>query len=100
MATGWTRREMIGGSLRAGAALAAGRFVVTELAAQSQNAAGAAFEPAFRALDQFVQRYMRAMDAPGMTLVIANRSGVVRAVTYGFSDVERSVPVDANQLFE
>src|SRR5262249_19998584 len=46
---------------------------------------------------------MRAMSAPGMTLVISGRpdqGGILRIATYGFADVERSVPVRADQLFE
>src|SRR6185369_11067033 len=92
----WTRREILGGSLRAGVALAAGRFFVTEL--DAQPSANPSLEPAFRALDTFVREYMRMMDAPGMTLVIANRSGIIRAATYGFSDVDRSAPVNTDQL--
>ena len=99
MAERWTRRQVLGGSLRAGAVLAAGRFSVTELIAQSA-AADRTVEPAFGALDSFVHDYLRAMDAPGMTLVIANRNGIVRAVAYGFSDLERPSPVNVNQLFE
>ncbi len=95
----WTRREILGGSLRASVALAAGRFLVRELDAQ-QRAPNPSLEPSFRALDTFVRDYMRAMDAPGMTLVIADRSGIVRAATYGFSDVDHAVPVNADQLFE
>src|SRR6188474_2407403 len=89
-----TRREILGGSLRASVALAASRFWVSELDAQ-QRAPDPSLEPSFRALDTFVRYYMHAMDAPGMTLVIANRSGILRAATYGFSDVDQSVPIHA-----
>jgi CubicO group peptidase (beta-lactamase class C family) len=95
----WTRREILGGSLRTGVALAAGRFFITELTGQ-QRPTNPSLEPSFRALDSFVHDYMRVMDAPGMTLVIANRGGIVRAATYGFSNLDQSTPVDANQLFE
>jgi CubicO group peptidase (beta-lactamase class C family) len=81
--------------------LAASGFVVTELQAQPRRSTtGKTLEPGFRALDQFVRSYMRAMDAPGMTLVVADRGGVLRVATYGFSDIDRAAPVDVNQLFE
>ena len=101
MTGGWTRRELLGQSLRAGVGLAASGFIVTELQAQTRKSAtGKSLEPGFRALDQFVRDYIRAMDAPGMTLVMADRGGVLRVATYRFSDIDRAAPVDANQLFE
>src|SRR5262245_1216281 len=101
MIEGWTRRELLGRSLRAGVGLAGSRLIVTELQARTdRSATGKALEPAFRALDQFVRRYMRAMDAPGMTLVVADRGAVLRVATYGFSDIDHAAPVDSNQLFE
>lgn len=101
MTTGWTRRELLGRSLRAGAALGVSRFVVTDLQAQGRtNSSGKMLGPAFRALDEFVRTYMRTMDAPGMTVVLADRGGILRLATYGFSNIDRPTPVDPNQLFE
>lgn len=92
-----TRRDLI----RLGAGLAGGRLLTTELHAQrDRTAAGKSLQPAFRALDAFVRAYMRAMDAPGMTLVLADRGGIVRIATYGVADIDRGVPVTADHLFE
>ena len=96
-----TRRAMLATSLGAGAALAAARFTVVELAAQAQrSAAGGRLQDAFRALDQFAEHYLRTMRSPGMTLVVADRGGELRVSTYGFSNVETEQPVRADQPFE
>jgi len=54
---------------------------------------------AFRALDRFVDQYMHAMKSPGMTLVLADRSGVLRTCTYGSRDLDGKVAVDPDELF-
>lgn len=51
-------------------------------------------------LDDFIREYMQAMNAPGMTLALANKSGVVRTAGFGFSDVEQKVAVTPDLLFE
>ena len=43
---------------------------------------------------------MRDMNSPGMTLVLADREGVQRVATYGFSDLERQRQLDADELFQ
>ena len=80
------------------AAAAALRFIVTEnvLAAE----ASPRYAAAFKAIDAAVERFMRAMDAPGMTMAIADRSGVLRVSTYGLSDLERKEPVRPDHLFQ
>lgn len=47
-----------------------------------------------------VERYLREMNAPGMTLVIADRDRVLRVATYGLSDLERNETVRPDQLFQ
>jgi CubicO group peptidase (beta-lactamase class C family) len=51
-------------------------------------------------LDEFIARYMQAMNAPGLTLALANKSGVVRTAGFGYSDVELKTPVTPQMLFE
>ncbi|MGH9902114.1 MAG: serine hydrolase, partial [Pyrinomonadaceae bacterium] len=66
----------------------------------TQNAeANAKYKDVFEALDSFVKQYMREMNSPGMTLALANRDGILRAATYGFSDLERGLNVKPEQLF-
>lgn len=60
----------------------------------------ARYAAAFEAIDAMVERYMRAMDAPGLTLTLAGREGVLRVATYGLSDLERKEPVRPDHLFQ
>jgi len=52
------------------------------------------------ALDTFVARYMKAMNAPGMTLALARREGTARIATFGFSDLESQKAVTPDHLFQ
>ncbi len=52
------------------------------------------------ALDAFIARYMKAMNAPGMTLAMARRDGPNRIATFGYSDVESRVAVTPDHLFQ
>src|SRR5579862_7704424 len=51
-------------------------------------------------LDTFVARYMKAMNAPGMTLALARREGKNRIATFGYSDLESREPVTPDHLFQ
>jgi len=96
-----TRRELLARSVQAGAAGLVGRLSIAELGARAaQTADGRPLAPAFEALDAFVDTYLRTMDAPGLTLALADRGGVLRVTTYGFSDRERRAAVHRDQLFE
>ncbi len=52
------------------------------------------------ALDPFIARYMKAMNAPGMTLALARREGAGRIATFGFSDLETKKAVTPDHLFQ
>jgi len=51
-------------------------------------------------LDSYIVNYMAAMNAPGMTLGLADSSKTLRAAGYGFADVDKSVPVNEQHLFQ
>ena len=96
-----TRRELLARSVQAGAAGLVGRVSVAELSARAaQTGDGRPLGPAFEAIDAFVAAYLRTMDAPGLTLAIADRNSVLRVATYGVSDRERTLDVNRDQLFE
>src|SRR5438105_8966304 len=59
-----------------------------------------AYKAIHKPLDRFVEQYMRGMNAPGMTLTFADRDGVQRVVTYGFTDLETRARVKPDELFE
>ncbi len=56
--------------------------------------------PDANALDTFIARYMKAMNAPGMTLAMARRDGPARIATFGYSDLESREAVTPNHLFQ
>lgn len=67
----------------------------TSLFAQSH-----AVQPVFAKLDEFIARHMRETGAPGMTLALANRDGLIRASTYGFADTKSGLRVAPETMFE
>jgi len=100
MSTKITRRRLLGLAAQATAVAGAGRFFVTESAGMTQDlAADAKYDKAFEALDAYVKQYMREMNSPGMSVVLANRDGVLRAAVYGLGDIERGLELKPNQLF-
>jgi hypothetical protein len=51
-------------------------------------------------LDEFIAAHLRDVGAPGMTLALATRAGLLRASTYGFTDRKAGAKVQPNTLFE
>jgi hypothetical protein len=51
-------------------------------------------------LDRFIAGYCEAMNAPGLTLGLADRTGPIRVSAYGYSQLETRVPVSISDLFE
>ncbi len=89
------RRAFLLGALRSAAVCAAGSFFVAEGTPVDQSV-----QPAFAPLDDFIAKYMRAMNSPGLTLALADTKGAVRTATFGFSDLEIKLPVTPDLLFE
>ena len=71
------RREFLGAS-SAAAIAASSTFHSIESLAQSDTGA---YQAIHKPLDRFVEQYLRGMNAPGMTLALADRDGVQRVVT-------------------
>lgn len=90
------RRDFLGASAATALAASPKFFALESLAENSSSTYKSLFKP----LDSFVEKYLRAMNAPGLTLVLADRDGVQRVVTYGFSDVEQKLRVTPDQLFQ
>lgn len=72
------------------------RFFIRDFYRQPANSE---YSPTFGPLDKFVEQYMREMNAPGMTFVMADKEGVQRVTTYGFSDPEIKTAVKPDELF-
>jgi CubicO group peptidase (beta-lactamase class C family) len=90
-----TRRDILEAALVSAAATAGGFWVK-----ESQASTSAKYADAFAELDRFVEQFMRDMNSPGMTLVLADREGVQRVATYGFGDLDRQRKLKADELFE
>lgn len=90
-----TRREILEAAL-VGAAATAGGFWINDAHASTS----ARYGDVFGELDRFVEQFMREMNSPGMTLVLADRDGVQRVTSYGFGDLDRQRKLNADELFQ
>ncbi len=97
-----TRRNLLGKGIKAGLGLAVLHQVgFKSLAAISQQTPPAnRFQPAFQLLDEFITRHLSDIGAPGMTLAIANREGLLRESHYGFADLKAGAKVTSQTLFQ
>jgi len=59
-----------------------------------------AVQPLFAKLDAFIARHMHETGAPGLTLALANRDGLIRASTYGYADTKAGLKVAPETMFE
>jgi CubicO group peptidase (beta-lactamase class C family) len=66
----------------------------------SALAQSGAVQPVFARLDEFIARHMRETGAPGLTLALANRNGLIRASTYGYADTKAGLRVVPETMFE
>ncbi|MFN2491691.1 MAG: serine hydrolase domain-containing protein [Pyrinomonadaceae bacterium] len=99
-----TRRKL----LTSGIKTSLGLIVLKELsfsslpviAFSSERPGADRFQAAYPRLDEFIARHMNDVGAPGMTLALVDRDGLLRASQYGFADLKGRVPVAAETLFE
>jgi CubicO group peptidase (beta-lactamase class C family) len=89
-----TRRDVLEATLIGAAATAAGFWV------KEGHATSAKYGDVFSDIDRFVDQFMREMNSPGMTLVLADRDGVQRVATYGYGELGGLRPVKAEELFQ
>jgi CubicO group peptidase (beta-lactamase class C family) len=95
-----TRRDVLAlgvGSAAAGI-LPFGR--VAAAPAPSTSRARGARAGALATLDRFIAGYREAMNAPGLTLGLADRDGLIRVSAYGYAHLQARVPVSTSDLFE
>src|ERR1044072_3548142 len=91
-----SRRKFLSTSTKSALAISVLRSV-TPLSAFAQSAA---VQPVFARLDEYIARHMRETGAPGMTLALANRDGLIRASTYGYADTKAGLRVAPETMFE
>src|SRR5690349_618629 len=91
----FSRRKFLSTSAKSAIAVSVLRSVPVSAFAQS-----AAVQPVFARLDEYIARHMRETGAPGLTLALANRDGVVRVSTYGYADTKAGLRVAPETMFE
>lgn len=106
MSTYLSRRQFLSNSAKSALVVAASGvieakggpvFVRSVAPARAQSHA---VQPVFARLDEYIARHMRETGAPGMTLALANRAGLIRASTYGFADTKAGLRVQNETMFE
>src|ERR1043165_6621806 len=65
----------------------------------SAFAQSAAVQPVFARLDEYIARHMRETGAPGLTLALANRDGLIRVSTYGYADTKAGLGIGPENVF-
>jgi CubicO group peptidase (beta-lactamase class C family) len=90
-----SRRKFLSNSTKSALAVTVLNSVPARVLAQA-----AAVQPVFARLDEYIARHMRETGAPGMTLALANRDGLIRATTYGFADTKARLRVVPETMFE
>jgi D-alanyl-D-alanine carboxypeptidase len=92
------RRELLGLGVSIGA-LAATAATARAASGDAHTAPPGPYSRCFEALDQYVAQYLRDMNAPGLTLALADADGVQRVCAYGVEDLQRRTPLSADKLF-
>lgn len=88
-----TRRQLL--------ASAAGTALIGSAVSDQASAADAqARRSVPHELDAFIRDYMKAMDAPGLTLALADARGTVAVATYGWVDPAARTPVSIHHRFQ
>src|SRR5438552_1023369 len=101
-----SRRKILSAAIKAGAGLAIWNLAPSLTVGLLPRSASAStkddkrFHAAFARLDEFIAAHLRDMGAPGMTLALATREGLLRASSYGFADKKAGAKVQPNTLFE
>ena len=90
------RRDLLQSVAAASIATAGGFFV----AETPVSAADKRYTDVFPQLDRYVEQFMREMNAPGMTLVLADRDAVLRVASYGLGNLEARTAVKPGELFQ
>ncbi|HWA94072.1 MAG TPA: serine hydrolase domain-containing protein [Terracidiphilus sp.] len=84
----------------AAAVAAAGVPLLWSESLQAEIPMPAAHNALETALDGFIAPYMKAMNAPGLTVGLTDKSATVRAASYGHSNLDTRAPVTPDLLFQ
>lgn len=103
LTSGINRRQLLTNGVKAGLGFALLQTVGNAhsvLIGERPGLQAARFQPAFKRLDEFIVRHMTEMGAPGLTLALADRNGLLRSSQYGFADVKAGIRATPQTLFE
>lgn len=103
MTTMISRRQLIRGGLIAGTGLVVFNQlegIATPVFAATRFQRDTRFTAAYQRLDEYIARHMAEVGAPGMTLALADRNGLLRASEYGYADLKAGIKVSPQTLFE
>jgi CubicO group peptidase (beta-lactamase class C family) len=89
------RRQLLGLGISIGALATARKG----LAADTRAEPAGLYTQSFDLLDRYIEQYLSDMNAPGLTLCLADASGVQRVCAYGFEDLTRRIPLNEDRLF-
>jgi CubicO group peptidase (beta-lactamase class C family) len=99
-----SRRSLLTAALKSGLGLALWRQLnvdtVSAFAISRPRQSNSRFQAAFARLDEFVAAHMKDVGAPGMTLALATRDGLLRGSSYGFHDLKSGIKVGPDTLFQ
>ena len=103
-----SRRNFLGATAKAAVAASVytaieargSTILIQSLIPDEANTQAAAMQPWLAQLDQYIARHMRETGAPGLTLALANRDGLIRVSTYGFADTKAGLRVVPETMFE
>ena len=90
-----SRRTFLSTGAKSAVAVSVLRSVTPAFSRQSANV-----QPVFTRLDEYIAGHMRETGAPGMTLALANRNGLIRASTYGYADTKAGLRVVPETMFQ
>ena len=90
------RRQVLSGGISMGMFAATYSGLVSEALADTAGR----YANAFELLDRYVPQYLQAMNAPGLTLCLADADGVQRVCAYGLDNLAPRIPLNADKLFQ
>ena len=93
-----SRRSFLTRSSAAAAATIGSSFWTADT--QAQMPAPQASNPLEEKLDAYIAAYMPAMNAPGLTLSLADTAKTLRLAGYGYANVDLKTPVNPGHLFQ
>ena len=98
-----SRRSLLGHGLKAGVGLVVlkqlGPIEIVAFSSQTAQQTDR-LNAVYQKLDEFITRHMLETGAPGLTLALASRDGLLRVSHYGFADIKAGQRVGPQTLFQ